>query len=74
MLFLIGRSYLEEESRTAPRCRALYLGTVALVVVAPVMVLLPPVAVAAVAAVILAGITALDQRSHRRGSETNPTL
>jgi low temperature requirement protein LtrA len=74
VLFLIGRSTLEQESRTAPRCRALYLGALALVVTAPVMVLLPPVAVAASAAVILAGITLYDQWAHKRGSETNPTL
>ncbi|MCG5470731.1 low temperature requirement protein A [Micromonospora sp. LAH09] len=74
VLFLIGRSSLERASRTAPRCRVLYLGAVALVVVAPTMVLLPPVAVAALAAVILAGIAVFDQRAHQRGSETNPTL
>ncbi|MFI6270110.1 low temperature requirement protein A [Micromonospora zamorensis] len=74
VLFLIGRSTLERASRTAPRCRVLYLGAVALVVVAPAMVLLPPVAVAALAAVILAGIAVFDQRAHKRGSDTNPTL
>ncbi|WP_051724125.1 low temperature requirement protein A [Micromonospora chokoriensis] len=74
VLFLIGRSFLERESHTAPRCRALYFGALALVVAAPVMVLLPPVAVAAAAGVIVAGIAVLDQRAHRRGSQTNPTL
>lgn len=74
VLFLIGRSTLERASRTTPRCRVLYLGAVALVVVAPTMVLLPPVAVAALAAAILAGIAIFDQRAHQRGSETNPTL
>ncbi|RZT79115.1 low temperature requirement protein LtrA [Micromonospora violae] len=78
VLFLIGRSSLEKASRTAPRCRVLYLGAVALIVAAPVMVLLPPVAVAAAVAVILAGITMFDQRAHRqahqRGLEANPTL
>ncbi|MFE9914166.1 low temperature requirement protein A [Micromonospora sp. NPDC005553] len=74
VLFLIGRSTLEREDRTAPRCRALYFGVVALILAAPPMVLLPPIAVAAVAAVILAGITVYDQRAHKRGSETNPTL
>ncbi|MEK8104869.1 low temperature requirement protein A [Micromonospora sp. M12] len=74
VLFLIGRSTLEQENRSEPRCRALSFGVVALVVAAPAMVLLPPVAVAAVAAVILAGITVYDQRAHRRGADTNPTL
>ncbi|MDG9674532.1 low temperature requirement protein A [Micromonospora sp. DH14] len=74
VLFLIGRSALEKESRNAPRCRALYYGALAMVVAAPVMVLLPPVAVAASAAVILAGITVYDQQAHKRGAETNPTL
>ncbi|KAB1946752.1 low temperature requirement protein A [Micromonospora sp. ALFpr18c] len=74
VLFLIGRSTLEQENRNAPRCRALYFGAAALLVAAPVMVLLPPVAVTAVAAVILGGITVYDQRAHKRGSETNPTL
>ncbi|WP_327040912.1 low temperature requirement protein A [Micromonospora ureilytica] len=74
VLFLIGRSTLERASNTTPRCRVLYFGVLALVVVAPAMVLLPPVAVAALAAVILAAITAFDQRAHKRGSETNPTL
>ncbi|MFI6785035.1 low temperature requirement protein A [Micromonospora sp. NPDC050276] len=74
VLFLIGRSTLEREDRSEPRCRALYFGVAALVVAAPPMVLLPPVAVAAVAALILAGITVYDQRAHTRGSETNPTL
>ena len=41
---------------------------------APPSVLLPPVAVTAAAAVILAGITVYDQRAHKRGAETNPTL
>ncbi|MFE9188075.1 low temperature requirement protein A [Micromonospora sp. NPDC007208] len=74
VLFLIGRSTLERANKSTPRCRVLYLGAVALAVAAPVMVLLPPVAVAALAAVILAGITVFDQRAHARGSETNPTL
>ncbi|MGW1452878.1 low temperature requirement protein A [Micromonospora sp. NPDC002411] len=74
VLFLIGRSFLEEESRLAPRCRALYLGVVALIVGALPMVLLPPVAVGVSVAVILAGITVLDQRAHKRRAETNPTL
>ncbi|MDG4782002.1 low temperature requirement protein A [Micromonospora sp. WMMD961] len=76
VLFLIGRSFLERESRNAPRCRALFFGATVLVVAAPPMVLVPPVAVAAVAAVILAGITVFDQRAHQRGRgpETNPTL
>ncbi|RQW99521.1 low temperature requirement protein A [Micromonospora inaquosa] len=74
VLFLIGRTTLEQASRSAPRCRVLYLGAVALAVAAPVMVLLPPVVVAAVAALILAAITVFDRRAHRRGSESNPTL
>ncbi|MGC5287432.1 low temperature requirement protein A [Micromonospora sp. DT231] len=74
VLFLLGRSFLEKESRSAPRCRMLYVGAAALLVAALPMVLLPPVAVAASAAVILAGIAVFDQRAHRRGSETNPTL
>ncbi|WP_433124689.1 low temperature requirement protein A [Micromonospora sp. CA-240977] len=74
VLFLVGRSFLERESRSAPRCRMLYVGAAVLVVAALPMVLLPPVAVAATAAVILAAIAVFDQRAHRRGSETNPTL
>ncbi|MET8045693.1 low temperature requirement protein A [Micromonospora sp. NPDC005215] len=74
VLFLLGRSFLETESRLAPRCRALYVGALALTVIAPLMVLLPPVAVAAAASLVLAGIAVADQRVHRRGSETNPTL
>ncbi|PYC63481.1 hypothetical protein C7C45_31525 [Micromonospora arborensis] len=74
VLFLLGRSFLEMEDRTKPRCRTLYLGALALIVAAPPMVLLPPVAVAAATGLILAGIAVLDQRGHRRGSETNPTL
>ncbi|MET8118246.1 low temperature requirement protein A [Micromonospora sp. NPDC005189] len=74
VLFLVGRSFLEQENRFAPRCRALYIGALALAVAAIPMVLLPPVAVAASAAVILVGIAVFDQRAHRRGSETNPTL
>ncbi|WCN79259.1 low temperature requirement protein A [Micromonospora sp. LH3U1] len=74
VLFLVGRSFLEQESRTAPRCRALYIGALVLVVAALPMVLLPPVAVGAAAGLILVGIAVFDQRAHRRGSETNPTL
>ncbi|MEU4471977.1 low temperature requirement protein A [Micromonospora sp. NPDC023888] len=74
VLFLIGRSFLEKESPSAPRCRMLYVGAGALLVAALPMVLLPPVAVAASAALILATIAVFDQRAHRRGSETNPTL
>ncbi|MEU8181382.1 low temperature requirement protein A [Micromonospora sp. NPDC049044] len=74
VLFLIGRSFLEKESRYAPRCRMLYVGAAVLIVAALPMVLLPPVAVAASAGVILAAIAVFDGRAHRRGSETNPTL
>ncbi|MBQ0982671.1 low temperature requirement protein A [Micromonospora sp. M61] len=74
VLFLIGRSSLERASRTTPRCRVLYVGAVTLALAAVPMVFLPPVAVAALAAVILAGIAVFDQRAHKRGSETNPTL
>ncbi|GGO31951.1 low temperature requirement protein A [Micromonospora parathelypteridis] len=74
VLFLLGRSFLEKDDRTTPRCRMLYLGVLALVVAAPPMVLLPPVAVAAATGLILAGIAVLDQGAHRRGSESNPTL
>ncbi|MET7669636.1 low temperature requirement protein A [Micromonospora luteifusca] len=74
VLFLLGRSFLEKEDRAEPRCRMLYYGALALIVAAPPMVLLPPVAVAAATGLILTGIALLDQRAHRRGSETNPTL
>ncbi|MGI5520275.1 low temperature requirement protein A [Micromonospora sp. CA-259024] len=74
VLFLLGRSFLEQESQTAPRCRALYAGALVLVVTAPLMVRLPPVAVAAAAGLILVGIAVVDQRAHQRGAETNPTL
>ncbi|MGC4768915.1 low temperature requirement protein A [Micromonospora sp. DT44] len=74
VLFLIGRSYLEQEYRNAPRCRMLFIGALALAVAALPSVLLPPVAVTAAAALILAGIAVADGRAHRRGAQTNPTL
>ncbi|MET7959399.1 low temperature requirement protein A [Micromonospora zamorensis] len=74
VLFLLGRSFLEQENQSTPRCRALYVGALVLALAAVPMVLLPPVAVGAAAAVILAGIAVFDHRAHRRGSETNPTL
>ncbi|MEH1168695.1 low temperature requirement protein A [Micromonospora sp. CPCC 205539] len=74
VLFLIGRTYLEQRSSSGPPCRVLLLGALALAVAAPPMVLLPPLASAVSAAVILAAIAAYDGLIHRRGPETNPTL
>ncbi|MCX5065597.1 low temperature requirement protein A [Micromonospora lupini] len=74
VLFLIGRSYLERRYRSAPRCQMLFVGALVLAVAALPSVFLPPVAVTAVAALILAGIAVADGQVHRRGSETNPTL
>ncbi|MEU4402511.1 low temperature requirement protein A [Micromonospora orduensis] len=74
VLFLIGRSYLEEATPAAPHCRMLYIGALVLAVAAVPTVFLPPVAVASAAALILAVIAVLDGQAHQRGSETNPTL
>ncbi|MCF0092905.1 low temperature requirement protein A [Micromonospora sp. MH99] len=74
VVFLIGRSYLERTHKSAPRCWMLFVGALVLVVAALPSVLLPPVAVTAVAALILAGIAVADGRLHQRGAETNPTL
>ncbi|MFG3555945.1 low temperature requirement protein A [Micromonospora sp. NPDC047557] len=74
VLFLIGRSYLERKYRSARRCWMLIVGALVLAVAALPSVLLPPVAVTAVAALILAGIAVADGRVHKRGAETNPTL
>ncbi|CCH19461.1 low temperature requirement protein A [Micromonospora lupini] len=74
VLFLLGRSYLERKYPSAPRCRMLFVGALVLAVAALPSVFLPPVAVTAVAALILAGIAVADGQVHQRGSETNPTL
>ncbi|WBB69998.1 low temperature requirement protein A [Micromonospora sp. WMMD812] len=72
-LFLIGRAYLEQPAGRA-RCPAVYLGLLALGVVAPVMLMLPPFAAAVAASTILAGVAVLDWRVHRHGPQTNPPL
>ncbi|MFF5057056.1 low temperature requirement protein A [Micromonospora sp. NPDC000663] len=74
VLFLLGRSYLEEATPAAPHCRMLYIGALVLAVAAVPTVFLPPVAVASAAALILAVIAVLDGQAHQRGSATNPTL
>ncbi|MEU5784630.1 low temperature requirement protein A [Micromonospora lupini] len=74
VLFLLGRSYLERKYPSAPRCQMLFVGALVLAVAALPSVFLPPVAVTAVAALILAGIAVADGQIHQRGSETNPTL
>ncbi|MBQ0905114.1 low temperature requirement protein A [Micromonospora sp. U21] len=74
VLFLIGRTYLEQLRPAGPRCRILLLGALALVVAAPPMVFLPPIAAVVTAGLILAAIAIADGSAHRRGSETNPPL
>ncbi|SIM81675.1 low temperature requirement protein A [Micromonospora cremea] len=74
VLFLIGRTYLEQLSPNGPRCRVLLLGALAMVVAAPPMVFLPPVAAVVTAGLILAAIAISDGFGHRRGPGTNPPL
>ncbi|MDO3701337.1 low temperature requirement protein A [Micromonospora sp. C28SCA-DRY-2] len=73
-LFLIGRASLDRPSRGEPRCRVLSLGVLALAVVAPVTLLLPPIAAALAVALILTGIAVYDGLVHRPGPETNPAF
>ncbi|MGK5739414.1 low temperature requirement protein A [Micromonospora sp. URMC 103] len=73
-LFLVGRAYLEGPTPLNGQCPALYLGLLALGVVAPVMVVLPPIAAAVAVGVILAGAAGMDFVIHRQGPETNPPL
>ncbi|MEV1331318.1 low temperature requirement protein A [Micromonospora costi] len=73
-IFLIGRTFLEPPNQISRRCPALYLGLIALGVVAPVTLLLPPLGAAVAVGVILAGVAAVDWRIHRHGPETNPPL
>ncbi|GAB3932568.1 low temperature requirement protein A [Micromonospora vulcania] len=74
VLFLIGRTFLEQRVESGRHCRVLMLGVPVLAVAAAPMVLFPPVASAVSAAVILAVIAGYDGLVHRRGSQTNPTL
>ncbi|RLP86565.1 low temperature requirement protein A [Micromonospora sp. CV4] len=74
VLFLIGRTYLEQLTSTGSRCRILLLGALALTVTAPPMVVLPPIAAVVTASSILAVIAILDGHAHRRESDTNPQL
>ncbi|MFG2099246.1 low temperature requirement protein A [Micromonospora echinaurantiaca] len=73
-LFLVGRASLDPPVRSGRRCRALSLGVLALAVVAPVMLLLPPIAAALAVALVMSGIAVLDGLAHRPGPETNPAF
>jgi low temperature requirement protein LtrA len=73
-LFLIGRSYLEPPTGAARRCRVLFLGVLALAVVAPTMVFFPPLHAAVAAALVLAAVAVYDALVHQGGAETNPTF
>ncbi|MFC4022122.1 low temperature requirement protein A [Micromonospora sp. GCM10011542] len=73
-LFLIGRNYLEPPTASAGRCRVLFLGVLVLAVVAPTMVLFPPLHTAVAAALILTAVAIYDGLAHRGGGETNPAF
>lgn len=73
-LFLIGRSSLDQPTRTTHRCPALYVGVLILAVVSPVALLLPPIAAAVAVGLIMIGIAIYDGLAHRPGPETNPAF
>ncbi|MFD0786315.1 low temperature requirement protein A, partial [Micromonospora azadirachtae] len=60
-LFLIGRAFLEKGIRPVRRSAALYLGLLALGVVAPITLLFAPVAAAVGVAVVLVGVALFDE-------------
>ncbi|WP_158610820.1 low temperature requirement protein A [Micromonospora endolithica] len=74
VLFLVGRIFLERPVDQHRRCRVLAVGALVLVLVAPTMVLVPPIVMAVVASLIISAVAVSDRFFHASPVPTNPTL